>query len=236
MEKTSKSLLNEACQRHVYPTPIYIDRQSGDNLLWTSEVRVGNGQSYFGEPQKSKRDAQQSAAQLALNSDLFNYLPKPKKYDFPLLILKGIMCIIDYENLPQLADFLEQIPCVTTYIVVGQFHHNAEKQFPWAKKIICPSMGRDAVDHCISMLVRNLLSHSRLYTNHYILCSRDKFVAPLLDMIKNPPTETSYHPALEQPFITIPQWTASDGVIATTPAHVLAALEKWQTEILKSRQ
>lgn len=231
MEKTPKSRLNEACQLHVYPTPIYIDRQSEVDLLWTSEVRIGNGQSYIGDPQKSKRDAQQSAAQLALEYELFSYRLKPRQYNFPFLQDKRVICIIDYENLPQMADFLQQIPDIVTYIVVGQFHHKSESQFPWAKKIICPSMGRDAVDHCISMLLSHLMSKSRKHTtNNYILVSRDKFVSPLLEMIKNPPTKTTFHKNRAISYSTNPQWAAADGIIATTPDHVLAALEKWQNE------
>ena len=216
-----KSALFEYYQKEKGNPPVFQTKRAGgtDHLpQFQSTVTLSDGTQHSGNHCATKKEAENSAAKMALdslsstniNKKEVSKLPVPSRLpESPPAHLGRIVCIIDYENLPNMLDsalryshLFEQI-----YVVIGDHHHKSDQEFPGAAKILCPSMAANAADLCIAMMVGSLLQVSRFDT--YVLVSRDKFVAPIFDMITKPTTVSGGV-----------VWKVARADIATKPAHL----------------
>jgi hypothetical protein len=236
--KTAKSILNELCQSRYLPQPFYRDLPPTGpphQRQFVSQIILYDQTQLVGSPAKSKQEAQHAAAQAALdwlgwNNDRPSQLAASSVFQSNLehfLLSKSstctaelaqTVCIIDYENLPQLYPVVCGCGIPTIYVVLGEYHHKAEEEFPEAIKVLCPSMSSNAVDTCITMLVGRLLESSEFRT--YILVSRDKFVNNVAELITKPVTQYKFPQQNPQQ----PLWPPAQAVIATREAHILAAI------------
>lgn len=182
--------------------------------LFQSTVTLSNRTQHLGEASTSKKEAESSAAEVAFLSLSNSNIDKEDRAvvhaypESPPLHLGRVVCIIDYENLPNMFEtamtfskVIEQI-----YVVIGDHHHNSSQEFPGAIKILCPSMAANAVDHCMTMMVGSFLQVNRFDT--YVLVSRDKFVSPVCEMITKPTVANSNV-----------VWRLARAEVATKPAH-----------------
>lgn len=231
--KTAKSLLLEHYQKLGQPLPVFRDLPSTGpphSPVFRCEVSLANGDRLLGDHCSSKQESQQSAAQIALNS-LSTALNTPhlcptNYQKAPLHCLDSTVCIIDYENLPQLYPLVQQTG-IKTYVVIGEHHHKANQQFPGAIKVLCPSMASNGVDTCITMLVGSLLAQGWVKT--YLLVSRDKFISVVAELIRTAPSETGRTSILTENGQTMPLendlWPAREAIIITQERHLSAAIE-----------
>lgn len=233
--KTAKSILNEICQSRYLPLPIYRELPPTGpphQRQFVSQIILYDGTQLIGSPAKSKQEAQQAVAEAALDSLNWSYaqLATPSVFQPDLehfsdsksstctAELAQTVCIIDYENLPQLYPVVCGCGIPTIYVVLGEYHHKAEEEFPKAIKVLCPSMSSNAVDTCITMLVGRLLESSEFRT--YILVSRDKFVNNVAELITKPVTQYKFPQQNPQQ----PLWPPAQAIIATREAHILTAI------------
>lgn len=98
-----------------------------------------------------------------------------------------VAVIIDLENLPKFPkeiDDLVGFPNLDIYAVCSAHYHGESfAEVKGIKKVLSPALGANASDLCITMLVGAFLRDEKY--DGYLLASRDKFVAPLTEIIRN---------------------------------------------------
>ena len=127
---------------------------------------------------------------------------------------KRIAVIIDLENLPKFPKDIEDlvgIPNLDVYAVCSSHYHGeAFAEVNGVKKILHPALGANASDLCMTMFVGALLAKGDY--DEYLLASRDKFVTPVVEIIRY-----GVEPS---------EWEPKSAHIISTREHLLKRLER----------
>ncbi len=107
----------------------------------------------------------------------------PKSFDFKPG--SKIAIIIDLENLPKFPREIEDLVSIeglSFFSICGRHYHSSETfDVKGVRQILSPSIGPNASDICMMTFIGFCLS-TEAYSE-YLLVSRDKFVAPLVEII-----------------------------------------------------
>ena len=181
----NKNQLQEYYQKLHLDVPSYSTEAYGGKSnapFWRSTVTLYDKSIFVGNVQKTKINAEKSAAFIALSTLLL----KPIKSIIEHQYINKTVMLIDVENMPK---FFNEIPIhdlnnpnLTVYGFIGMHHSLVDKMnHPKMIKIISPSTRADGTDTCMQVYVGMLLTRA-LY-DHYIIVTRDHFGYALVEMI-----------------------------------------------------
>jgi hypothetical protein len=179
-----KNILQQYCQKHKLPVPIYKTKSKGHQhkLLWKARVILFDGSAINGSYTSTKVHAEMIAAENALK-----YIVKSNKPNKPnngyREVQKRTCLLVDVENLPSfIDDVVSNIRGLDIYGFVGKHHCLVDKDLPNnAIKIVSPSTRKDGTDSCMQMYVGYLLTLNKYDT--YYIATRDHFGGALVDVI-----------------------------------------------------
>lgn len=117
----------------------------------------------------------------------------PSKMDLPQVPISHakkagrIAVIIDLENIPSFPKDIKDLvglPDLDIYAVYSTHYHGQSfAEVAGIKKIPSPALGANSSDLCIAMTLGSFLLEEKY--DEYLLASRDKFVAPVTEIIRN---------------------------------------------------
>lgn len=222
-----KNKLQEICQKNGEALPRYTSRQvdgPAHSPVWQAEVVVANGDQIVGERCRSKVEAEQSAAKMAIERMQTQVAPalkrepvQPGPIDVPwpfdwepvpievTAALRQSCLLIDGENLPNLAKaaYTFARPDLDIVVFVGYHHHMSERDYgAGVQKVLVPTTHANGVDSCMQIYVGTFLTENRY--DRYLVATRDHFGSALVDLIRSS----------EMP------WSPQSADLVTTIAHL----------------
>ncbi|QKF94329.1 double-stranded RNA-binding domain-containing protein [Fadolivirus algeromassiliense] len=190
MDKSSKNLLQEYCQRNglklpMYSDPTRIDKNKDNDPTWQSVVSLFDGCSFYGID-NTKRGAELIAAKDAYEYILNKYKQQEIKisykqkvssiYEIPYKIFNKIL-FIDGEN----CDFdIEKLDTDTLLLIFVAKNTTRKKVFEYQEKydncyvFISESVGRDAADHFLTFTAGKLSALS-IYEKQFYVLTKDHY-------------------------------------------------------------
>jgi hypothetical protein len=188
-----KSKLQEECQKRKITLPEYATHNLGGQAhapLFQSTVYFDLIKSVTGEAGcKTKVEAEQSAAKIAINSHFDRLLIEeatPKKLRIPDSFY-NVLIYVDYENQPSavkyLLDHLENCAKMCAYI--SAFHHSSGVIFPQGvNKRLIKSSRKDACDMAITLDIGSVMGNAEAFCDYlFIIVTRDNFASSVQDVI-----------------------------------------------------
>lgn len=211
MSQNYKNALQEFFQSKGLSLPQYTSERVGGephDPIWRSSVVVSNGDVFEGDKKSSKKLAEQSVAQIALESVVGTdfcsshiskksiwvqeYHEEEYSFDFKSKN-KKVAVLIDIENVPSaLSEFIGRVftTNLKIYVFISKGHPIIEKiegtksyEDPRVKMIVVPSTRSDGADVGMTMMAATLIERKSYDT--YFVITKDHFGEALADCIRN---------------------------------------------------
>lgn len=174
---STKNKLQESFQKLGLPPPTYRSGRIGGTdhePVWLAQVELPTGEQIEGDPSRSKKEAERSAALMAIIMlrEQRETISPPKKS----------CLLIDGESLP---DLVMTVPIRKDLdiIVFSSSRLSGPYYGPMIQKVIVPTNHSNGVDSCIQLYVGAFLMAEKY--DRYLIGTRDPYGSALVELIQS---------------------------------------------------